>query len=191
MASPSEYNLPLRPRRLRRTENIRRMARETRLATDDLIAPLFVMDGDNEREEVSSMPGTHRHTIDRLVDKAETLDALGIPAVAKVVLFFGTPRLHKGVGALADAVDRIEDPDFRLVVVGSAPDRSVTQALEQKAPGRVIMVESQPFGAIPEIMACADVVALYFPERLIKIGRGYGLANLVRRDAQREQTLRV
>ena len=82
MASPSEYNLPLRPRRLRRTENIRRMARETRLATDDLIAPLFVMDGDNEREEVSSMPGTHRHTIDQLVDKAETLDALGIPAVA-------------------------------------------------------------------------------------------------------------
>jgi porphobilinogen synthase len=58
------------------------MARETRLATDDLIAPLFVMPGENEREEVPSMPGTYRHTIDRLVEKAETLDALGIPAVA-------------------------------------------------------------------------------------------------------------
>jgi porphobilinogen synthase len=58
------------------------MARETRLATDDLIAPLFVMDGENEREEVPSMPGTERHTIDRLVDKAETLHDLGIPAVA-------------------------------------------------------------------------------------------------------------
>jgi porphobilinogen synthase len=80
---PSEkYDLPIRPRRLRTTENIRRMARETRLSTDHLIAPLFVMPGDNRRDEVSSMPGTYRHTIDRLVDKAETLDNLGIPAVA-------------------------------------------------------------------------------------------------------------
>src|SRR6056297_1659858 len=78
----SGYTLPHRPRRLRRTENIRRMARETRLSTDDLIAPLFVMDGENEREEVPSMPDTYRHTIDRLVNKAETLNDLGIPAVA-------------------------------------------------------------------------------------------------------------
>ena len=92
MAPSSEYNLPLRPRRLRRTENIRRMARETRLTTDNLIAPLFVMDGTNEREEVSSMPGTHRHTIDRLVDKAETLHTLGIPAVA---LFPAIPDAQK------------------------------------------------------------------------------------------------
>jgi porphobilinogen synthase len=82
MPPSSNYDLPLRPRRLRRTENIRRMARETRLSTDNLIAPLFVMDGENEREEVSSMPDTDRHTIDRLVDKAETLHDLGIPAVA-------------------------------------------------------------------------------------------------------------
>jgi len=82
MASSDTYNLPLRPRRLRRTENIRRMARETRLSTDDLIAPLFVMDGENEREEVPSMPDTYRHTIDRLVDKGTTLHELGIPAVA-------------------------------------------------------------------------------------------------------------
>ena len=82
MASSAKYDLPLRPRRLRRTENLRRMARETRLSTDHLIAPLFVMDGTNDREEVSSMPDTYRHTIDRLVDKAETLDALGVPAVA-------------------------------------------------------------------------------------------------------------
>jgi porphobilinogen synthase len=78
----SAYDLPLRPRRLRQSENIRRMARETRLATDDLIAPLFVMPGESEREEVPSMPDTYRHTIDRLVDKAETLHDLGIPAVA-------------------------------------------------------------------------------------------------------------
>jgi porphobilinogen synthase len=82
MPPSSDYDIPLRPRRLRRTENIRRMARETRLSTDHLIAPLFVMDGENEREEVASMPDTYRHTIDRLVDKAETLHDLGIPAVA-------------------------------------------------------------------------------------------------------------
>jgi porphobilinogen synthase len=58
------------------------MARETRLSTDNLIAPLFVMAGENDREEVSSMPDTYRHTIDRLVDHAETLHDLGIPAVA-------------------------------------------------------------------------------------------------------------
>ncbi|MFB6248053.1 MAG: porphobilinogen synthase [Salinibacter sp.] len=82
MASSTAYDLPIRPRRLRRTENIRRMARETRLSTDHLIAPLFVMPGENDREEVVSMPDTYRHTIDRLVDTAETLDALGVPAVA-------------------------------------------------------------------------------------------------------------
>ncbi|MEF8865178.1 MAG: porphobilinogen synthase [Salinibacter sp.] len=82
MSPSSGYEIPIRPRRLRSTKNIRRMARETRLSTDDLIAPLFVMDGENDREEISSMPDTHRHTIDRLVDKAETLHALGLPAVA-------------------------------------------------------------------------------------------------------------
>ena len=92
MASSTEYDLPIRPRRLRRTENIRRMARETRLSTDHLIAPLFVMPGTNEREEVVSMPDTYRHTIDRLVDEAETLGALGVPAVA---LFPAIPDAKK------------------------------------------------------------------------------------------------
>ncbi|PQJ34077.1 delta-aminolevulinic acid dehydratase [Salinibacter sp. 10B] len=92
MPSSADYDLPLRPRRLRRTENIRRMARETRLSTDNLIAPLFVMEGENEREEVPSMPDTYRHTVDRLVDKAETLSALGIPAVA---LFPAIPAARK------------------------------------------------------------------------------------------------
>ncbi|MFB6230569.1 MAG: porphobilinogen synthase [Salinibacter sp.] len=82
MAPSAEYNIPIRPRRLRQTKNIRRMARETRLSTDNLIAPQFVMEGENDREEVSSMPDTYRHTIDRLVDHAETLSDLGIPAVA-------------------------------------------------------------------------------------------------------------
>jgi porphobilinogen synthase len=68
------------------------MARETRLSTDHLIAPLFVMPGTDDREEVASMPDTYRHTIDRLVDEAETLDALGVPAVA---LFPAIPDAKK------------------------------------------------------------------------------------------------
>jgi len=91
-----KYDLPLRPRRLRTTKNIRRMARETRLSTDNLVAPLFVMDGENKREEVPSMPETYRHTIDRLVEKAKTLDALDIPAVA---LFPAIPGERKSPDA--------------------------------------------------------------------------------------------
>jgi len=101
MAPSSTYDIPLRPRRLRATENIRRMARETRLSTDDLIAPLFVMDGENAREEVVSMPDTYRHTIDRLVEAGERLHALGIPAVA---LFPAVPESLKTPDA-AHALD--------------------------------------------------------------------------------------
>ncbi len=71
-----------RPRRLRRTEAIRRMVRETRLSIDQLVAPLFVVDGHGVRQEVPSMPGQYRLSIDELVREARELHALGIPAVA-------------------------------------------------------------------------------------------------------------
>jgi len=95
-----------------------------------------------------------------LHDKAEARAWLGVPADAKVVLFFGTPRQHKGIDVLARAVGAIGDPAFRLVVVGSAPDAGVTARLEQLAPGRVLFFPNQPFDRIPRIMAVADVVCL-------------------------------
>lgn len=95
-----------------------------------------------------------------LHDKAEARAWLGVPADAKVVLFFGTPRQHKGIDVLARAVGAIQDPAFRLVVVGSAPDAGVTARLEQLAPGRVLFFPNQPFDRIPRIMAVADVVCL-------------------------------
>jgi porphobilinogen synthase len=76
------YDLPQRPRRLRRTENVRRLSRETHLSTDDLIQPLFVMAGENTRQEIHSMPGQYRLTVDKLVDEARELDELGIPGIA-------------------------------------------------------------------------------------------------------------
>ena len=95
-----------------------------------------------------------------LHDREAARAALGIPADAKVVLFFGTPRQHKGIDVLAKAVGAIDDPSFRLVVVGSAPDAKMTAQLASLAPGRLIFCPNQPFSRIPDILATADVVCL-------------------------------
>ncbi len=95
-----------------------------------------------------------------LYDKSTSRIKYGIPLNAKVVLFCGTPRHHKGVDVLADAVGRIEDNSFQLVVVGSTTDRSVTSKLDLLAPGRVIYLPNQPFSSLPEIVVMADVICL-------------------------------
>jgi glycosyltransferase involved in cell wall biosynthesis len=92
--------------------------------------------------------------------KVEVRRRYGVPDDVKLVLFFGTPRLHKGIDTLARAVSRIEDPDFRLLLVGTAPDRSIYTKLDQLAQGRIIYLPNQPFAAIPEILAMADIVCL-------------------------------
>lgn len=71
-----------RPRRLRRTETLRRMVRETILRVEDLIYPLFVMEGEGQREEVPSMPGCYRYTLDLLLDEVKQVCELGIGAIA-------------------------------------------------------------------------------------------------------------
>lgn len=71
-----------RPRRLRATEWRRRLTREHALAVDDLILPLFVIEGTGRTEPVASLPGVERLTIDRAVERAAEAAALGIPAVA-------------------------------------------------------------------------------------------------------------
>lgn len=74
--------LPMRMRRMRFDEFSRRLMRETVLTTNDLIYPLFVMEGSRTREPISSMPQQYRLTLDELLREAETLVALGIPAIA-------------------------------------------------------------------------------------------------------------
>ena len=81
MQTTTQFPLVHRPRRMRRNENLRRMARETRLSIDNLVQPLFLVDGEGVRQEIASMPGQYRLSIDELVREAEALDALGIPAV--------------------------------------------------------------------------------------------------------------
>lgn len=92
-----------RPRRLRRSETLRRMVRETRVSRDDLVLPLFAVEGSGVREPVSSMPGVFRHSVDALVDEAKQVADLGIPAV----ILFGIPAHKDARGSGADADDGI------------------------------------------------------------------------------------
>lgn len=82
----------MRMRRMRRDDFSRRLMRENRLSVDDLICPLFVLEGEGQREKVESMPGVERLSIDLLVEEAHKLHTLGIPAVA---LFPVTPAAAK------------------------------------------------------------------------------------------------
>jgi len=88
---------PKKPRRLRRTPNVRRLVRETALTIDDLILPLFVREGKNERRPIASMPGCFQLSGDELLSEAGKASAAGIPAV----ILFGIPDVKdaKGSGA--------------------------------------------------------------------------------------------
>lgn len=81
-----------RPRRMRKDAFSRRLMRENQLQVDDLIYPCFVLEGNNQREAVASMPGVERLSIDLLLKEAETIHKLGVPMMA---LFPVTPLEKK------------------------------------------------------------------------------------------------
>ena len=83
MAFPNE-----RLRRLRRLPLVRAMVRETHLRPTDLVQPIFLVEGDNKKEPVPSMPGVYRHSLDRIGEELEAVQQHGIPAV----ILFGVPR---------------------------------------------------------------------------------------------------
>ncbi|HEY4580476.1 MAG TPA: porphobilinogen synthase [Candidatus Acidoferrales bacterium] len=110
-----------RPRRLRRTEAIRGLVRETRLTTRGFIYPMFVCPGSGVRVEISSMPGVYRQSPDRLVEECREVESLGIPAV----MLFGIPE-HKDErgseawspsGAVQRAIEAIRHAKLNLVVM--------------------------------------------------------------------------
>jgi porphobilinogen synthase len=110
-----------RPRRLRKGETIRKMVRETSLAPDDFIYPLFATFGRNVRKEIKSMPGCFQESVDRIVKHAKEVYSLGIPSV----LLFGIPE-HKDEtgssaydphGAVQKAVRAIKDKVPGLYVI--------------------------------------------------------------------------
>jgi porphobilinogen synthase len=122
------FDLPLRPRRLRRTAALRRLVRETRVSADDLIYPLFVHEG-SQNVDVPSMPGVVRHSADSLVRECEAARTAGIPAVAVFPAIDSSLKDPQGSVGLAEdgllyrAVRRIkaELPDL-LVITDVALD---------------------------------------------------------------------
>ena len=86
-----------RPRRLRRTEGIRRMVRENRLSPDNLIYPMFVCAGKDVRNEIKSMPGVAQLSVDLAVKEAADAFAVGVPAV----VLFGIPEKKDSTGSEA------------------------------------------------------------------------------------------
>ncbi|BFU97152.1 MAG: porphobilinogen synthase [Nitrospira sp.] len=110
-----------RLRRLRQHDGFRRMVRETSLAPSDFIYPLFVVEGQGRREEIASMPGQFRCSVDLLIKEAGEIFGLGIPAV----ILFGVPdrkdeRGSSGFdpdGIVQRAIRAIKDTVPELIVV--------------------------------------------------------------------------
>jgi len=105
------YYPVFRPRRLRETETIRRMVRETRLTADDFIMPFFVVHGRQVRREISSMPGNFQLSVDELVKEVKEAAALGIPGV----ILFGLPATKDAMASEAYAKDGIVQQAIRAI----------------------------------------------------------------------------
>jgi porphobilinogen synthase len=90
-------DLNRRPRRLRSSQNIRELVRETNLSAADFVKPLFVVNGENIREEISSMPDNYHLSLDQLQKEVERLLDLGI----KAIILFGLPKYKDAEGSSA------------------------------------------------------------------------------------------
>jgi porphobilinogen synthase len=100
-----------RPRRLRRTAALRDLVRETTLAPDDLVYPLFVVPGKGVRRPVSSMPGVDQISVDELARVARELGSLGV----KCVVLFGIPESKDPLGAESHAEDGVVQRAIRVL----------------------------------------------------------------------------
>src|SRR5918992_4994187 len=115
--------LTRRHRRLRRTEAIRGLVRETRLSPESLVYPLFVCEGEGMRREVRSMPGVCQLSVDEAVKEATAAKAEGVPAV----LLFGLPSQKDTAGTLAS------DPE--------APVQTAVRAIKREIPDMVVITD--------------------------------------------------
>ena len=112
-----------RLRRLRQHETFRRMVRETRLSASELIYPMFVMEGKDQRREIASMPGQFRLSTDLLVKEAGEVAGLGIPAV----MLFGIP-------------DRKDDRGTSAVDPNGIVQRAI-KAVKDHVPGLIVVTD--------------------------------------------------
>ena len=111
----------IRRRRLRASEGIRALVRETNIQVSDLIYPMFIVEGENIKEEISSMPGIYHYSIDRMDEELNRIREAGIRAV----LLFGVPK-HKDEcgseaynehGVIQNAIRHIKEVNKDLVVI--------------------------------------------------------------------------
>lgn len=123
VAPGGQLDLPIRPRRNRRTAALRALVRETQITPADLILPLFVIGGRDAQEPVASMPGISRLSRDLIVAQARTAHALGIPAVALFPVIDDTlkdPHASEGAnpdGLLQSAVSDLKQAVPELLVI--------------------------------------------------------------------------
>lgn len=110
-----------RARRLRRSEKLRGLVRETRLSAAGFICPMFVCPGTKVRKEVSSMPGVHQQSVDQILEECKEVESLGIPGV----ILFGLPEAKDPRGASSTsaqgvvqrAIEAIRKAKLDLVVI--------------------------------------------------------------------------
>ena len=110
-----------RPRRLRRTEALRGLVRETRLSAAGLIYPMFVCPGTNVRKEVGSMPGVYQQSADKIVEECRELEGLGLPGL----ILFGLPESKDARGSsstsahgvVQKAIEAIRKSKLNLLVI--------------------------------------------------------------------------
>ena len=121
--STARLALTRRPRRLRRSEAIRSLVRETRLTPDCFVLPLFVCEGRGVRREVSSMPGVFNLSVDEAVKEAAAAKADGVLGV----LLFGLPDSKDATGSKAS------DPD--------APVQSAVRAIKREVPHLIVITD--------------------------------------------------
>ena len=157
-----------RPRRLRRTEALRALVRETRLTPDDVVAPLFACPGEGIVRPVEGLPGIAQRSVDALVEEAAALRRLGVRAV----LLFGVPEAkdEEGTGAwVEDGIVqralralRVEVPDITLVTDVCLCEYTSHGHCGVVRDGEVVNDETLPLlvrTAASHVAAGADVVA--------------------------------
>ena len=103
-------DLTVRPRRLRSSEALRKMVRETRVDPASLIYPMFVTDGENKVEEIGAMPGQFRYTVDRVGEEFQRLTDAGVTSL----MLFGIPEHKDEIGSSAWAEDGAVQRALRL-----------------------------------------------------------------------------
>lgn len=157
-----------RPRRLRRSEALRGLVRETRLTTAGLIYPLFVCPGQNVRQEVSSMPGVFQQSVDRIVEECREVAGLGIPGV----ILFGLPETKDGRGSssldaegvVQRAVEAIRKAKLSVLVITDVclceyTDHGHCGVIENGEVANDATVEILAKQALSHARAGADIVA--------------------------------